>query len=209
MAKATTQHGASRQAQRSRDSSNALLKAAGDLIVEGGYEAMTLAAVGELSGFSRGLVTTRFGSKAGLLEALIDRIVHEWGHRNVVPDTRDKTGLQALLIMLDAIKAQTARDSSSVKVLYALSFEALAPRAELRSRFSALHDEMRSDVSAFVRRGLRDGSIREGVDPSEEAVLIVSELRGIGYQWLLDPTQIDATDALAYLEDTVRQRLAS
>jgi len=47
-----------------------LLDAAADLIAEGGYEAMTLAAVGERAGYSRGLVTARFGSKDQLLEAL-------------------------------------------------------------------------------------------------------------------------------------------
>jgi AcrR family transcriptional regulator len=198
-----------RQAERSRHSTNALLTAAGELIVEGGYEAMTLAAVGERAGFSRGLVTTRFGSKAGLLEALIDQIVHEWGHRKVLPDTRGKLGLDGLLIMIDAIRQQAARDSSGVKVLYALAFEALTPNADLKSRFAVLHEEMRNDVSSFIRRGLRDGSMRKGIKASAEAILIVAELRGIGYQWLLDPEHIDPAAALSHLKDVVRARLAT
>jgi len=36
---------------------------------------MTLAAVGERAGYSRGLATARFGSKDELLRALVERIV--------------------------------------------------------------------------------------------------------------------------------------
>ena len=52
-----------RHQERSDLSTARLLDAAAELIEEGGYEAMTVAAVGERAGYSRGLVTARFGSK--------------------------------------------------------------------------------------------------------------------------------------------------
>ena len=58
---------ASRQRERSERSTRALLDAAGEVIAEVGYGNMTLAAVGERAGYSRGLVTARFGSKEKLL----------------------------------------------------------------------------------------------------------------------------------------------
>ena len=40
---------------------------------------MTLAEVGELAGYSRGLATHHFGSKAGLLTAILDRVLEKNG----------------------------------------------------------------------------------------------------------------------------------
>ena len=61
---------------RSEVSTGKLLDAAAELISEGGYERMTLAAIGKRAGYSHGLVTARFGSKEGLLWALVDRMVN-------------------------------------------------------------------------------------------------------------------------------------
>ena len=197
----------SRQAERNTRSTNALLEAASDLIVEGGFASMTFAAIGERAGFSRGLVTARFGSKEGLVEALIDRIVGTWSHRNVLPRTKDHPGLDGVAAMLDAIRRQAERNPRSLRVLYALSFEALGHDEELRSRFAKFHEVMRADFATLVSTGKRDGTIRADVSPALEAALIVSGLRGIGYQWLLDPEHFDPVPVLAHLHDATRDRL--
>ena len=56
------------QAERSATSDKALLDAAIDLILERGIEKTTLQAIGARAGYSRGLATYRFGSKAGLFD---------------------------------------------------------------------------------------------------------------------------------------------
>ena len=198
-----------RQAQRTRNSTNALLNAAADLIVEGGFATMTFAAIGERAGYSRGLVTARFGSKEGLMEALIERIVGTWSHRNVIPFTKGRTGLEGITVMIDAIRRQAESDPRGLRVLYALMFEALGPDEELRTRFAKFHDEMRSDFANLIAKGKRDGSVRKGLSPSDEAALIVAGLRGIGYQWLLDPQTFDPVPALTYLHQTTSHRLAA
>ena len=140
----TTAAPTNRHQERSELSTRRLLEAAGDLIVEGGYEAMTLAAVGERAGYSRGLVTARFGSKDQLLTALVERIIDRWNHRNVLPRTEGGSGRQAIVILLDAITEQVERDPTDVRVLYALMFEALRPIPELRSTFVEFHATMRA-----------------------------------------------------------------
>lgn len=196
-----------KQQQRTERSTNALLEAAGELIVEGGFEALTFAAIGERSGYSRGLVTARFGSRDGLIEALIDRIVTGWSHKNVIPRTRGKTGLEGVLILIDAIRAQAARDPKALKVLYVLMFEAIGSGGELRRRFAKFHETFRADFAHFVAKGTRDGTIRVDANPDAEGAFLVSGLRGIGYQWLLDPTGFDPVPALQYLLDTTEARL--
>jgi AcrR family transcriptional regulator len=168
---------------------------------------MTLAAVGERAGYSRGLVSVRFGSKLDLLEALVDRYSKVWNIRNVQPRTVGRSGLDGLLITLDAIRDQLRRDPRALRVLYALQFEALGPVPELRAHFVEFHRSMRADMARFVRRGLRDGSIVPGVSPKAEAAAVVGALRGIGYQWLLDPDEIDPATLLTHLIDTLDRRL--
>jgi AcrR family transcriptional regulator len=86
------------------------LHAAGDQVAESGYASMTLATVGERAGYSRSLATARFGSKAKMLEALVDHIVERWSIATVLPRTEGRSGLDALMIVLEAIRDQYRRD---------------------------------------------------------------------------------------------------
>lgn len=196
-----------KQQIRTERSSNALLEAAADLIVEGGLEALTFAAIGERAGYSRGLVTARFGNKDGLIDALIDRIVTTWSHKNVIPHARGRPGIEGAMVMIDAIRAQAAKDPRGLRVLYSLMFEATGSDDALKARFAKFHETMRADFAQFVRVGQRDGTIRTDLVAEREGTLVVSSLRGIGYQWLLDPTGFDPVDALTYLSATTKERL--
>ncbi|HQP20056.1 MAG TPA: helix-turn-helix domain-containing protein, partial [Phenylobacterium sp.] len=62
------------QAERRDESERRLIEAAAGLVVEQGIGAATFANIGERAGYSRGLVTQRFGSKQGLIEAMIERL---------------------------------------------------------------------------------------------------------------------------------------
>ena len=59
------------QADRSALSERRTLEAAVQLMGERGYEKTTLAAIGEAAGYSRGLATHHFGSKADLFARVI------------------------------------------------------------------------------------------------------------------------------------------
>src|SRR5258708_27433067 len=59
------------QAERRDESERALVRAAVALVSEEGVSASTFEAIARRSGYSRGLVGQRFGSKLGLIEAVI------------------------------------------------------------------------------------------------------------------------------------------
>lgn len=198
-----------KQQQRTERSTNALLEAASDLIVEGGFAALTFATIGERAGYSRGMVTARFGNKDGLIDALIERIVTTWSHRNVIPRTKGRSGLEGAMTLLDAITSQASKDPRGLRVLYALMFEAVGSNDDMVLRFAKFHEGMRADFSRYVRRGQRDGSIRKGPSPDREAELFVAGLRGIGFQWLLAPGAFDPVKALTYLRTTTHDRLVN
>ena len=195
-----------KQQERTERSTNALLQAASELIVEGGFDSLTFAAIGERAGYSRGLVTARFGNKDGLIEALIERIVTTWSHKNVLPQTKGQPGMQRVVRLLGAIRAQAERDPAGLRVLYALMFEAGGDQ-DLRERFARFHESMRADFEAGVKAGKRDGTVRADVNARREGVFLVAALRGIAYQWQLDPDEFDPVDALQYLIETTEERL--
>src|SRR3954465_8821227 len=85
------------QAERRAEAERKLLEAAMHLVAERGVRAVTLAAVGERAGYSRGLVTHHFGNRQGLLDAL----TLDLQNRFQPPET-DTRGLARLLEMVDA-----------------------------------------------------------------------------------------------------------
>ena len=195
-----------RQQERTERSTNALLDAASELIVEGGLDALTFAAIGERAGYSRGLVTARFGNKDGLIDALIDRSVAQWGDREAAVVSEGWSGLDSLVGLLGAVRTQAQIEPAGLRVLYALMFEA-GSDPTLRERFADLHSSIRSDVEVILREGKRDESIRADLDVPREARLLVGALRGFAYQWQLDAEEFDLADALGYLIETTAARL--
>ncbi len=204
---ASTPPGPSLKQARSRLSTGRLLRAAAELIAERGYERTTLAAIGARAGYSHGLVNRRFGSKDGLLDALLQRMVADWRERELAPLLHGRSGAAALNVAISAIRQSIRRDPVAVRALYTLMFEAhLASPAILRDRMRDLHRNQRGDYERAIATGIREGLVRSDADPVATARLAVSTLRGAAYQWLLEPDfDIDAT--LAALEEHLLRSL--
>jgi AcrR family transcriptional regulator len=199
----------SRQAERTERSTEALLDAAAELIAEGGLEAMTFAAIGQRAGYSRGLVTARFGSRAGLVNALVRRT---WGQFQVRRDAITQPGqpaIEGLMSLVVAIRQYAQEDPRNVRALFALMFEALGPDDALRERMMQFHQGMRDDIAQLVEAGRADGSVRSSIDPESTAVIFVALFRGLAYQWMLDPVSVDLAKAYDVIHRQVGDALAS
>jgi AcrR family transcriptional regulator len=178
----------SRQAVRSERSTNALLDAAAELIAEGGLASMTLAAIGERAGYSRGMVTARFGSKSAMVDALIRRLLTGLADKRSAPAG---DGLTRLIGLIEAIRDLALAEPRDMRALLTLMFEALGADTELRAQMNRFHAAMESDIGAAIERGTRDGSVRADVDGHRATMLVLSLLRGLAYQWLLDPDPVE------------------
>lgn len=173
---------------RSRVSTGRLLRAATELIAERGYERTTLAAVGARAGYSHGLVTRRFGSKDGLLAALLQKMIADWHEREIAPFLAEASGFAAIRVLIDGIRNSVRRDPNAMRALYTLMFEALKPEpALLNQRMSQIHQSQRRRLAEAMTRGIAAGTVPEDTDPEAVARLVVASLRGAAYQWLLDP----------------------
>lgn len=198
-----------RQALRSERSTEALLDAAADLIADGGLASMTFAAIGERAGYSRGLVTARFGSKSGLVEALIRRVWNGLRDAGIVPLAAGVDGLASVTGLIDGIHQQAVGNHRDMRAMNALIFEALSAGDELKERMAAFNDAMRAEIAEALRRGVEDGSVSATVEPERAAVVVTSALVGIAYQWLLHADEFDLGAAYSALRADVRAALAA
>jgi AcrR family transcriptional regulator len=179
------------QAERVAASDRALVDAAIDLIAERGYERTTLALIGEKAGYSRGLVTQRFGNKEKLLWAVIRQILDQWSTHSF-SERVDKVGVPALQAILSAYLDACDKAPQRIRAYYALLREADGPVPAVRETIKKLHATERKQIAALIRAG----AVRADVDPDAEATAFLGVMRGVTMQWLLDPKGVDLVGTL-------------
>jgi len=167
------------QVERRAEAERRLLEAAMELVAERGVRAVTLAAVGERAGYSRGLVTHHFGNRQGLLDAL----TRELQRRVRTPET-DSTGLTRLLELVDAYLDDLHSRALAARVFLVLWAEAITAETDLRPAFASRDASFRATLEECLREGIAAGEIRPELDPEAVAHAIVGQLRGTSLQIL-------------------------
>lgn len=178
------------QAERTAISDKAMLRAAIDLILEHGTEKTTLQAIGEKAGYSRGLATYRFGSKAGLFDEVCKSISRRWLDylkKAVV----GKVGIEAMSTALDSFFQFVSDSPRDARVLQILYCAAASPRSEYRQTSVNIHRRQQDDVADWVRAGMAAGEIRNDADPKSIAAQYIAYISGMTYLWLIDPQSVD------------------
>lgn len=191
---------------RSKLSTRRLLEAAASLIAERGYDQASLAAIGDRAGYSRGLVTARFGTKENLLNVLLDRITADWAEHEVLPGLEGLSSLDAMMKYLDDVAAQWRKDPIPVAALWSLAFEALRATSPLRERFVPFHRGVVATVRGYIAAGIEDGSIRSDLDPVMEAKFYTATMRGIVYHWLLLRNDDEVQDLFTEFHKRIDER---
>jgi AcrR family transcriptional regulator len=182
------------QAERTAISDRAMLDAAIELILEHGTDKTTLAAIGEKAGYSRGLATYRFGSKAGLFDEVCKSISRRW--LDYLKDgVRDRIGIEAMTAALDAFFKFVSDSPREAEVLQLLYCGAASPRSEYRQTSVSIHQRQQDDVAEWVRAGQREGSIRADANPESVATQYIAYISGIAYLWLINPDSVDFRQA--------------
>jgi len=174
------------QSDRRQQSESELLRAAAALIAEQGTAAATFENIGARAGYSRGLVTQRFGSKQGLIEALIARL--QARIQGLLDDRHLDAldGLEAILAFVDIFLRNLAKDGE-LRAYFVLMAGAVAEVSELRGPFAAAHKEVEIRLEGLVLRGQAEGVIRPGLNPDAAALIVGSLLLGLSTQLLVDP----------------------
>jgi len=176
---------ASRQQERRRASDSRMLRAAMAIIAQKGAAGATLAEIGVAAGFSRGLPAERFGTKFALLNALMD-FMDDWFAERLRTAIGDRTGLDAVQARIDAHVDSACASPVATAALYSLFVESLCAIPELQPRTRALSASFHNGFRRHLNQARRSGELREGVDCSKMAKILVGMLRGMIIQSLLE-----------------------
>lgn len=178
------------QAERTALSDARMFDAAMQLIVEQGTHGTTLTAVGERAGYSRGLASSRFGSKDALFGQLVLHFNTSWT-RELANKVGKRTGAQACLAALQAVEGFLSSHTGYMQAMYILWFESISSPNDVRSHLAAYHQIYRSDVAHWVEEGIASGEIDASVDAECYAFGFCSFIFGTIYQWLVNPDKVD------------------
>lgn len=191
------------QAERTAISDRAMLDAAIELILERGTDKTTLAAIGEKAGYSRGLATYRFGSKAGLFDEVCKSISRRW--LDYLNDgVGNEFGVDAMCAALDAYIRFVSDMPREARVLQILYCAAASPKSGYKETSVNLHQRQRDDVAEWIQRGMKEGSIRDDVEPESVAAQYIAYISGMTYLWLIHPTSIDFQKANEDMKEHLR-----
>ena len=175
------------QEERTAKSDRLMTEAAIALLIRGGVAGTTLAAIGEQAGYSRGLVTHRFGSKAGLLAYVHDTVAHHWIER-VQMEVGSRVGVAALEHVVKALYGFIAEAPDEIRAMYLLRYASIDPAAEYRANVARVHMSQRRDARRWIEAGQAAGEISETVDASLAADLFCATADGLIYRWLVNPS---------------------
>ena len=171
-----------RQVARSAASTAAMINAAIELILEQGAR-VSMMAIGQRSGFSHGLVLARFGSKAGLIEA----VAHEARRRFAASfdsEADETTGIEKLRGLIDAFLSPPSTAARAFVILLGAS---LGPDPLLRAVFVRADEALRQYVQVHLEEARSVGDVDPSTCTSSVAVLLVGMLRGVGMQYCVNP----------------------
>ncbi|MER6946459.1 TetR/AcrR family transcriptional regulator [Nonomuraea sp. NPDC000554] len=175
-----------RREQTSQESRELILSAAAELFAEKGYRQTTFADVAERSRISRGSIPWHFGSKEGLLLAVLERSL------DVI-----RSGLPEEAASFDNMRqrADVLMRLPTSKLFVTLLVEALEPGSPIHDRYVEIHNTLRD----LCRRWLERVPLPPGTSAEALAVTVVGAVIGIHQQWLLAPDRIDLEEAFAPL----------
>ena len=183
-----------------------MLDAAIELVLENGTEKTTLAMIGEKAGYSRGLATYRFGSKAGLFDALCKAIGRNW-LEYLKRGTEGMTGIDAMCAALDTVFQWVTDTPNEARVLQILHCGSASPGSEFQETSIGIHRRQLSDVIEWIEAGKREGQIRDDVDANAVAAEYVAYTSGMSYLWLLSSATFDFEKANMAMKNYLRSTL--
>ncbi|SRR5581483_5216112 len=195
------------QLERTALSDRKLAAAAISLLIERGISGTTLIAIGERAGYSRGLVTHRFGSKAGLLAHVHDTIASHWIER-VQSRVGEATGVQALERVVDALYEFIAEAPDELRALYLLRYASIDPAAEFRANVAKFNKAQRRDAQSWIEAGKAAGELSAEVNAPIAAELFCASADGLIYRWMVNPS-LPVRELHDQLRDGIRDSLCA
>jgi AcrR family transcriptional regulator len=194
------------QEERRTEAEQRLLMAAAELIAEAGPSGVTLAAIGERAGYSRGLATHHFGSKGAMMQRVVDSVTTEFREQVFVESTSDTVLDQALgLVRAYFHELAQARPANRARlVLWADAVATGAP--DVRNAMLASDRAFREALANRLEVGQSAGEFARTADPGATAAVVIGMLRGVALQSMLDE-ELDLDACRIEIEEVLTKRI--
>ncbi len=137
-----------RKQEISEETRRRLVKAAAELAAEGGSTAMSVQAVAERSGISRGSVAWHFGSKDGLLRAVVEDAFRWGGMEKLRAElaSSSATGIEALIEANFVLMSYP-----EARIFSTILIEAVIPGSTIRETYAEQYVAMRTLYADYLR----------------------------------------------------------
>lgn len=193
------------QAERREMAERAILEAAKRIVAERGLDELTLSEAGEAAGYSRALPGHYFGAKSSMLHALADHIMASYVERlRTAPMATE--GLERLCDVVTFCIDDAVRDPTSVRAYQAIIAGGLT-RPEMHSVVDRMTQFSLDDLAGLIRDGRDRGEVRADVRPRAEASIILASMRGVLFQWLINPDHVSLSRVRDSLVANIRTTL--
>lgn len=167
------------------ESDNKMVEQTIILLSEGGVSAVTLEAVGVNAGYSRGLVSRRYGSKEGLLIRVLN-ILKQWVDQNVEDITAERTGLDAINALVLALAHHINTELVHYRAYFWLWFYGLENHIELNQSVQQVQQFTLQQILTWLKQAQDAKQLSKHADLKLIADLILAPVVGLIHQWMLD-----------------------
>jgi AcrR family transcriptional regulator len=166
------------------DSQMKILEAATTLFGRKGYHASTIENITDAAGISRGALYWHFNSKSEVLAAVVERLQREYLDRFIEETLQaGPTAVERLKGIFRFTAKFAVEHTDLVHCLRTLSLELSPSESEQVEAFFRIVDRQRDFIVSIVSEGQKEGVVRNDIEPTMLAAIILAIHDGILLQW--------------------------
>jgi len=178
-----------------------LIAVAIDVFGEHGYAGASIRAIAEQAGVSHASLIQHFGSKEGLLVAVLE----EWDRRTVEDGLAEVGGLDYFR-RLPEVMAAHRENRGLLELFTTIAAEASSPNHPAHAFIAERYARNLATLAGHLRDAVDAGDIAP-LPPGRidvEVRLLTAVLDGIGLQWLVDPSTDVVAGVSTYVDRAIR-----
>ncbi len=177
-----------------------IIGAAAAVFAEYGYAGGSVRTIADRIGVSPASLLQHFGSKEGLLLAVLE----DWDRRTVEAQLTDVTGLDYFRRLPDVMAANVG-NRGLLELFITMAAEASSPTHPAHAFIQRRYTDNLATLADHLQQAVDTGDVA-ALTPAEiiiEVRLVTAILDGIGLQWLLDPGTDVVTSTATYINRTI------
>ncbi len=177
-----------------------IIDAATAVFAEYGYAGGSVRTIADRVGVSPASLLQHFGSKEGLLMAVLE----DWDRHTVEARLTDVTGLDYFRRLPEVMGAHLA-NRGLLELFSTIAAEASSPSHPAREFIQRRYTDNIATLARQLQQAVDAGDVAP-LSPAEidvEVRLVTAVLDGIGLQWLLDPTTDVVASISTYVTHTI------